>query len=820
MKFLKYFTIIFCFFILIFLAGINYISKKGLPENKGNFKVFHLQKEVRILRDKYGIPHIFARNIFDLFYAIGFVHAQDRLWQMEFFRRVSQGRLTEIFGNVKISAGGRENLDLLSQDKFYRTVGFKYYAEKSFEKFPPLAKKLLEKYSQGVNEYIERDNLPLEFLILGYKPERWKPADTLSIAIFIAWELTSNWDVELLRYLVSLKIGEEKMWKLLPKIHPPGPYIVESSQKNYFNKKENFSEVLLNPLFVKKILNLSQNIKLISPASNNWVVSGKKSISGKPVLANDPHLTHFLPSIFYQIHLVCNDLDVIGISFPGLPFVVLGHNRNFAWAATTTNADTSDLFVEKTNPKNHNQYLYKGRWKNFEKREEEIRVKNGKKFKTVKLEILSTVHGPIINSIYPEFLKESPLISLCWSGFYAKVGGEIYLRFMKAKNIKDFILAVKENEIPIQNWIFADKDGNIGYFPGGLIPVRKKGDGTFPVEGWSGEYDWCGFIPPEEIPQIYNPENNYIVTANNKVIDERKYKYIISYDYPPSYRAERIIELLNSKKKLSASDMEKFQKDNYSKQGEKIAKYFIEACEKIRGEKIYTDACRWLKRWDFHTDIESIGATIFYKTYSIALKKTLEDELGEDILKIFSNSTRLESFFDRLLQENSPDTLIFFDNIKTPEIETKDQILRESFKEAVIFLRENFGNDVKKWRWGKLHHITFFHPFSSVKILKRFFSAGKFEAAGARHVVDVAYYNPLENFYNAVHGAAYRMVIDMANVENARMIIDTGQSGHIRSRHFKDQLNLWLEGKTIPMLMDEKIIRKNLEGELILEPGK
>jgi penicillin amidase len=791
---------------LIFLIILNNFSKRGLPQIKGEIKNLNLKSEVKILRDKYGIPHIYAKNLSDLFYAIGFVHAQDRLWQMDLFRRISQGRLTEIFGDLKITSGGRENLSLLSQDKFYRILGFKYYSEKSYKDLSSEVKFFLERYCEGINDYIEKsNNLPLEFFLLKYKPEKWTPVDTLSIGRFIAWELTSNWETELLRYLTALKIGEEKMWRLFPKIDSPGPYIVKNTGKNFSNS-----------LFLKKVLELYSATKFIYPASNNWVVSGKKSVSKKPILANDPHLTHMLPSIFYLIHLVCNDINVIGVSFPGLPFVVLGHNKDFAWGATTTNADTSDIFIEKINPENKSQYLYKGRFKNFEKRREKIRVKNGRKFKIIDFEILSTVHGPVINSVYPEFLKDSPVLSICWSGFSAKVDGKIYLKFAKAKNMKDFISAVKENEIPIQNWVFADREGNIGYFPGGLIPLRKKGDGTYPVSGETGEYDWRGFIKKEEIPQIYNPEENYIVTANNKVIDEKKYKYIISYDYPPSYRADRITQLINSKEELSVSDMKKFQMDTYSKQGERIAKYFIKVCEKIDDkEKIYKDACNFLKNWNFSTDVNSIGATIFYKTYDFAFKNTLEDELGEELLKLYVNNTRFENIFDRLLEIKDEE---FFDNIKTKKIETKEEIILKSFKQSVDFLSEEFGKDFKKWRWGNIHKITISHPFSNIKILKPFFSAGPFETSGGRNIINVAYYTPLEKYYNVVHGAVFRMIVDMANIENSQMIIDTGQSGHFRSKHFKDQFPLWLKGETIPMFMEEEKIRENLEGELILNP--
>lgn len=839
-KILKLAGIILVFGAIVVLIALNNYTKKGLPKTKGEILLPNLQEEVRILYDKYGVPHIFVKNEGDLYYAMGFVHAQNRLFQMDIFRRVAEGRMTEIFGNIKIQESGRENLELLMQDKFYRLLGFKHDARETFENLPSEMKVALIRYSQGVNDYIRlnQNNLPFEFSILKYKPEKWQPYNSIAIGRFVAWNLTANWETELLRYLTMSKIGKEKYTTLLSKIYSPGPYIIEnpyqmpnakdvlisSTKRNISSQTDDlYKNVSIAPEFARKIIALNNGIKKgnfnipVEPASNNWVVSGKKSVSGKPILCNDPHLTHLLPSIFYQVHLVSDNLNVIGVSFPGLPLVVLGHNKNFAWGATTTNADTTDLFVEKVNPDNPNQYLYKGKWINFEKRTEKIYVRKGKKKELVEFEILSTVHGPVINSIYPNFLKTSPPISLCWTGFFSKKDGSIYLGFAKAKNINDFISAVRLNEIPIQNWIFADKEGNIGYSLCGLIPIRKKGDGTYPVPGWTGEYDWEGFVPYDEIPQLYNPEEGYIVTANSKVISQQKYKYIIAYDYPPAYRTARIVELLRSKDKLSPDDMKKFQKDNYSKQGERVAKYFISACEKNKEkeDKVYKSACKFLKDWNYHTDVNSIGATIFYKTYSIAFKNILEDELGSDLLKLYIANTRCENIFDELLEAETSD---FFDNIKTSNVETKEEIIAKSFKDAVNFLKRKFGEDVSSWRWGRLNTITFSHPFGNKKFLKPFFAWGPFGRQGGRHIVDMAFYDFGEDTFKTRHGAAYRMIVDMADVENSQMIIDTGQSGHIRSKHFADQINLWLEGKTIPMFQDEKNIRKIIESELILKP--
>ncbi len=789
MKILKIVAIGLVVLVLGGFLTVKYFLGLGAPKVDGKIYLPHLKDEVTVLRDKYGIPHIYAKNTGDLYYAMGFVQAQDRLFQMDFLRRYAKGELSEIFGEKT-----------LGMDKYQRVAGFHIMEKKAYHNTSSEVKGVLNNFSRGINDYIElnKNNLPVEFHLLKYQPNKWSPSDTFAIGRLVSWDLTANWNDELLRYLTLQKVGKEKLDLFHPKIIPYGGHIVEN----------------INPKFAQKLLTSE---RLLQPASNNWVVSGKKSKSGKPILCNDPHLAHFLPSIFYQMHLVSEDLNVIGVSFPGVPFILLGQNKNIAWGATTTNADTSDLFIEKINPDNPEQYLYKNKWLTFDKRVEEIYVKKGGKKEVVKIEVLSSLHGPILNSAYPEHLKDSPPLSLCWTGYSSTNEGLFFLKIKRAKSVSEFFEALRHNEVPIQNWVIADIYGNIGFSPYGKIPIRKKGDGIYPVDGSSGEFDWVGFIPYEEMPRIYNPEDGIIVTANNKVIDQDKYKYIIGFDYVPSYRKDRISELLKAKDILTLNDMEKIQRDNYSKQGERVTKYFAEVCPQIKQDKTYKDACKTLNNWDFHTDVDNIGATIFYKVYETTVKNTLQDELGKDLLKLYYKHRKLENIFDTLIEKEDS---VFFDDINTPEKEDKKTILIKSFKEGVDFLKTNYGNDVRKWRWGKIHTLSFSHPFSQIKALKKIFSLGPFERQGARQTVDMAYFEYGNKYFNTIGGAAFRFIVDMKDIENSLMVIDTGQSGNVKSKHFADQVNFWLKGEMIKTTIDDNKIEKNKEAKLILKPRK
>ncbi len=900
---MKIFVRLLAILTLIIITVVFFISlhfKKSLPKINGKLSIKALRNPVKIVRDKYGVPHIYGENEEDIFFALGFVHAQERLWQLDLLRRMAEGRLAELFGNIKIQNDPEIGDTLVHSDKFKRVLGFYHISKKIKENIPNWKiKSIMQAYTDGVNEYINsnKNNLPPEFVILGYKPEEWEVEDTIAIGKFISWNLSGNFEEEILRYLIAEKAGIDKAMELFPKRHDIGHYIIneklagveeQKSKKAKKSKEAEKNEKVVDRgrmgellttnsfCFVKKRTNhkaksKKQRIKksyritnqksrqeftimknptpqftnlkshstnyrnhisailniFQTPASNNWVVSGKMTKSGKPILANDPHLLHTLPSLFFAVHLKSKSFDVIGVTFAGIPFILIGHNKHIAWGATTTCADVTDLFVEKIHPQNPNLYLFGGNWVPFEKRIETILIKSPekeKKFKKIEIEVVSSVHGPVVNQLFSS-LSKSPPISVRWAGYDAVRDGESYYYLMFAKNIEDFKKAITYNESPIQNWVFADIEGNIGYFPNGLVPKRKNGDGLFPVEGWTGKYEWSRYLFPSEIPQIYNPAEQFIITANNKVIDEEKYKYTFSYDYAPHYRSERIRRLLAKRKNLTIDDMKKIQADNYSLKGKRLATYFIKAYTSLRNTrsrsksetlKIYDEAIDKLKTWDFYTNKNALGASLFFKSYSIAIQKTLEDELGS-IFNYYLKSKNFETAFDRIIEEGkSP----LFDNKTTPEVENRDKILYDSFISAVDFLRMKLGKNQKNWKWGKINTITFSHPFSAKKPLNWFFSFGPFPAEGERNTINLAHSSFIDETFKVTSGPVLRFVIDMADVDNAEFILDTGQSGHFKSKHFSDMIKPFLENKTVKLLFNDKDIIENAQGTLLLIGGK
>ncbi|MFH1539852.1 MAG: penicillin acylase family protein [bacterium] len=818
----------------IFIVGGRMISS-GLAKIDGTIEVPGLKNDVTVLRDDYGVPHIFAKDEEDAYFAMGYVHAQDRIFQMDLFRRKAEGRLAEIVGDANTKGPSSEFDSILEGDIFSRVIGFWEMGRRHVETIPEPAKTIMRRYVDGVNAWIGQNekNLPLEFAMLQYKMEFWTVEDIIAISRMVAWDLSANAMRELMRYEAVARFGRERGWELYPRhLDEGGPYAVPPSQKKYEprgkvieDKPAPIPEDMLEPDFFGALggfmtVASERGYRGSPAASNNWVVSGKKSKSGKPILCNDPHLPHLLPSVFYLAHLRTEDgLDVIGVTFPGVPFVVLGHNRDVAWAATTTRTDTQDLFVEMTDEDHPGRYLYKGEWLDFETREEEILVKSGGEKEVRTVTVRSTVHGPVLNDMLPERYAKLPPVALKWAAYEPS---DDYLAFMglsRAKNAGDVREALAHIGAPIQSWVFADKEGRTGFFPAGLVPIRKKGDGTMPVPGWTGEYDWGGYIPFDELPQLYDPEEGFIITANNQIVPEEDYPYHYSYYYM-MYRAQRIRQLLTSKEKLSVDDMKEFQTDNYSCQAARLRDVFVGAYDR-RGDKknkSLRQAVEVLKKWNLETDVESIGASIFTRAYYEAMKMTLEDEVSGEMLKDAFQPWRTDSTFDRALETGE---FSFFDDVRTPEKEGRDDVLAASLEAAVEWLTEKFGEDKSEWKWGSYHLLDLHNEFAGLnKPMEIYFGQPKVPLAGTGNTVDAESFAWSDDVLLAMGGPAMRHIVDMARVEDAVVVIDSGQSGHPKSPHYRDQVELWRKGGYIPMWMDEDDIRVNLEGELLLRPMK
>src|SRR6266852_622309 len=493
------------------LAGGAYyiLMRRPLPKTKGELHLQGLHESVEVITDRYGVPHIYAQNEDDLFFAQGFVHAQERLWQMEFNRRLGSGGLAEIFGEIPLEI-----------DRFTRRLGLHRASVAAVEHLSEHSKRIMNAYAQGVNAFIEGNlnNLPLEFTLLRFKPAPWRIEDSIQWSKMMGWNLAGNWETEVIRARIVAKLGAERAAKLEAGYDPSHPLIIPPGVE--------YQGINLGMLEQYEQLKQLSGFGMMG-ASNNWVVDGTMTTTGMPILCNDPHLGQAAPSIWYECHLVAGDIDVIGVSFPGTPGVVIGHNQHIAWGITNAISDVEDLYIEKFNPQNPNQYEYMGKWEEAQVIREEIKVR-GTRAPVIE-EVRITRHGPIVTSL-PHINNngdagknssnaELPL-ALRWTGLEQCNIISSVQKLNRASNWKEFRDALRDWDVPPQNLIYADKEGNIGYVMAGAIPIRSKNQNLLPSPGWTGEYEWTGFIPFYELPQNYNPEQHFIVTANNRVVDD------------------------------------------------------------------------------------------------------------------------------------------------------------------------------------------------------------------------------------------------------------------------------------------------------------
>jgi penicillin G amidase len=825
---------------------LNVAATEPVPPNEGPVAIPGLTAEVRVVRDANGVPHIFARNEDDASIALGYVHARDRLWQMDMMRHLAEGRLAELVGLRDLDdplLGKKTTVDL---DVYNRVLGFKYLAEKDVERLDAYSRKVLALYASGINAYADRnaDRVPVEFTFLGVRFEPWEPRDTAAIYIYVAWSLNNDWAGEALRYAVAAERGEKKAWELVPLHVDPGPFILEeyesfrtSSGKASVPREapgtKGTSTPEAKPISdsnsrgIAELLSLGRLVDELrlslgfEAASNNWVVSGARTTTGKPILCNDPHLPLTAPSIWYQIHVSRPGMDVIGAMIPGTPAIGIGRNRRIAWGVTTPYEDTMDLFVERVNPENPDEYLYKGNYRSFSVRTERICCRDGNTMKSIDTLVRMTVHGPIVNDVVPSLKKSKELLALKWTAydFDFRPKGLQMLKLGEAGNWDEFRRCI-DIGIPLFNWVYADAEGNIGYVAPGLIPRRAAGDGTYPAPGWTGEYDWQGYVPLEQMPSVYNPPRGFVVTANNQVFPEGALPYTFSKRYMPSYRAARIRQLLLEKDKLDVEDMKRIQSDVYSKQGERLARFFVAAGERSEesNDPVSSRALEALRAWDFRLTVESVGATVFHVVYQFAFENILKDEMSEAVFRVYEDDFTIDTAFDNLLEKEQSD---LFDDRSTERIETKQEILARSMKDAIAFLKKEFGRDVQSWMWGKAHTVTMEHmALGKVPVLKEMFNVGPFPMPGGRHTVNNATYllsdrAPIATFV----GSSFREINDMSKPGEMLDIIPLGASGISSSTHYRDQTRKWLNGEYNLLSMDPEEIRKGAEEELVLRPA-
>ncbi len=766
---------------LVTVVILRYLVIKSFPTVDGDVRIAGLESAVTIQRDDYGVAHISAKNEHDLFFAQGYVHAQDRLWQMDISRRAGQGRLSEVLGS-----------SALKFDRLFRTIGILGIAEKLEQNLHPDSRRVLEAYSDGVNAFIESHHgkFPIEFDMLNYSPEKWKPVHSLLVARLMAWELNISWYTDLVLGDLYKTLGEEKAREIFPTYPENAPVIVPKELRAKYLSQDMTRLIDADVEFRKFFGTTGTHI-----GSNAWAVGPEKSVNGKAMLANDPHLGFSAPSKWYEVHLRGGEFNVAGVSLPGTPMIVIGHNQKIAWGLTNVMADDADFYFEMTN--SAGEYYFKDTWRPMTVVQDTILVKDSS---SVILVTKSTHHGPVINDVNATgSMTNDVLMTMRWTG--QDLSDELYSLILinKANNWAEFKNGVKEFTVPGQNFVYADINGNIGYAAGVRLPIRSAQNPTLPMPGWTGQYDWTGFVPFEQLPSLYNPPQHYIATANNKMTD-RAFPYHISNLWEPPSRIQRIDEMLGKQEKLTAEDFKHMQGDYFSRFAAELTPYILHAYDSVAVPDIEVQvALSYFRNWHFRFSAEDVPTTLFHVFFSHLLRNIFLDKMGEAMfLKYIFIANIPYRVVPVLMRNPSSD---WFDDKSTPQIETRDVVIRKSLEQAIQELKASLGGEMKTWQWGLIHTITFRHPFGSRPPLGAVFNIGPFPIGGSGTTVNNGEYY-LANPYQVTLGPSTRQIVDFSDLDGALSVIPTGQSGQPMHEHYSDQTPLWLSGEYHTMPLD------------------
>jgi penicillin amidase len=813
-------------------------AEKAYPQIEGEMDMPGLIKPVEIIRDEWGIPHIYAQNHHDLFFAQGVVHAQDRFWQMDMWRHQGAGRLSELLGST-----------MLETDTFLRTLGWERVAKAELSHLDEEERSVLEAYTEGVNAYLAPRSgieLGLEYTFLpllnrGYQPDPWTPLNSLTWAKAMAWDLRGNLSAEIDRALLLKSMDMDKVDALYPPYPDDHPVILKPGATRKApilpiagkDKEDQHTTQIpweaITPLFESTQRTLTQldhlsGVRHEGIGSNSWVISGEHTDTGKPYLANDPHLGQQIPSIWYEVGLHCQpkgadcQLDIVGFSFAGVPGIVIGHNDHITWGFTNVGPDVMDLYIEKINPENPNQYRFQGKWVDMEIITEEIHIAGGE---TIDIEVRKTRHGPLIGEVYglEAFAEEAGLevpehyaLALQWTALEPSCVFCAIWDFNRAESWEDFREAAREFAVPAQNLIYADVEGNIGYQMPGRIPIRNQGhDGMLPIPGWTGEFEWQGFIPFEELPYAFNPSEGHLITANNAVVGEG-YPYLITKQWSYGYRAQRIEELIQSAPRpITKEAIQAFQGDNKDLLAGDLVPLIMDLPLDNRS---VLEARELLATWDYQADMDSAPAALYMIFWQTLLDATFHDDLPETY-SIGVDSCAREIIRGLVSQPEHP----WWDDQGTRKVETRDDILRVALNQAAKELKRIQGPDPNSWSWGELHTITFAHDvMSNLPVIKTAFNRGPYPTAGGNAIVNANSWN-MGNPFHITSVPSMRMIVDLNDLSESLTINTTGQSGHPYHPHYIDMVGRWRRIQYHPMLWGRTSIEEHAEGTLRLVPG-
>lgn len=757
---------------------VNRQSKKSLPDYNKSFQVEGLHKKVEVIRDRWGVPHIHAENQEDLVFVQGFLHAQDRLWQMEMNRRIAAGRLCELYGPLALEA-----------DKVSRTLGFARLGKSDAEGYKGSKMgKLLQAYADGVNTFIQKHpkELPVEFKLLRIKPEPWTTTDSMSYGRFVSFRMSYGFMHEIERMRLIDQLGIEKAQELFPEYRTEHPEVLAAGIETYKildGRLEAFQGPWLKPL----------------GGSNNWSVAANLMENKSAVLCNDPHLALNMPNIWYENHLISPDLEVTGVSLLGTPLVLIGHNRKIAWGATLSFVDVQDTYIEKFTGENCNQYHHDGRILKATHLEERIKIK-GKADHIEK--VVLTHRGPVISDLVGCKDKKLSLQSAPLKDHEMMMG---FYKLNLAENWNDFVEACSSIEAPSLNLNYADTSDNIGYYVTGKIPIRKRVQYDLPRPAWEGNYDWNGFIPFEDMPHAFNPIKGYLYTCNHKIVTE-DYPYDLGEVFMNGYRAKRLEELFQTQKNYSLEDFKKWQMDFHSIPGtefKNLVKELLVDAEISLAQDIKSSV-ETLANWDGDLTADSVGGCIFQ-----VLKQELIDLIiGSELKQPYTNYFRGEGSNHPLLLDNEfwgHDSTTILRILKNPNQtawlkKSPEETLIEAFQNVVKFLKKKLGGDEKNWKWGNLHQMTLLHVLGVREPLDKVFNVSGIKLGGDTDTLCQIGFQAGNHYDGSLVAASYRQVIDMGNFAKSYCISPVGQSGNLLSPHRTDQLENWRKGEFKPMI--------------------
>ncbi|MEW6432838.1 MAG: penicillin acylase family protein [Myxococcota bacterium] len=781
-----------------------------------------LSAPVTVLFDAQGVPHVEAKTLEDLARASGFVQGRARYFQMDMMRRLARGRVSEIVGEQPLVSS-----TTVEYDKTMRGWEIERRATGSFDQLAPKDRALITAFAEGVNAAVATWT-PLEYRLLGVEPEPWQPQDSLAVGLLNIWSITHNYQQEAVRLLLAMSVGVERMQAIYPSeplgggrtvttsapAQPLPPAVVEELDGLFPMK---LAPAPADPVALARA---TVDVLTLGGASNAWVVSGARSASGKPLLANDPHLSHFLPGLFVQLHLKAPGLDVIGVTVPGLPWVVAGHNERVAWGVTSTMTDVVDLVLEKEDPARPGFVLHEGGDCGLTTREEVVRVRDGGDFREVKVPLRSTCNGPLYNDLHPElFPPGSPLVAIRWKVEKAEQSLAVLLELDQVKSAAELGPIVAKLPSTWNTWTVGDVDGHIASFVSGAVPVRPHHRGTFPVPGWLAKYDWAEFASGEVMPHAVDPADGVLAHGNNLMAEPGSPDFQrIQVDSAPAYRLDRIVALAKGTPKHDRASFQRMQADTYSLRAQTVVPRMLEALgDGAALSPRAQQALALLRGWDFDAKADRPEAAIFFTAYKRAVTAAIEDELPAPAVKFFLAQRYSTNTSDAWFNDAAH---VVWDDRRTPSVETRDGVVRAAFEAAVGELFDALGGEPSDWRWGALHWHRPMHAFGARSALDGTVNLERMGAGGELDSIWKTHFD-LGNDkapFKVVAGPVWRTVIDLGDPSHAWWVVDTGASGWPQAPHYGDQYEAWKEGELLPMLSDLAEVKQGVHGELTLTP--